>query len=311
LWTLRRPDLVHIATEGPLGWSALQVAARLKLPVCSDFRTNFHAYGRHYGVGWLYRPIMAYLKKFHNRTACTMVPTEQLRSELAGGGFQRLSVVMRGVDTQRFDPARRSEALRAAWGVSPGTPVALYVGRLAPEKNLTTLVGAFRAMQRAAPDARLVIVGDGPARRELREAVPQAIFAGTRSGDDLGAHYASADVFLFASMTETFGNVTTEAMASGLAVLAYRHAAAGQLIESGENGLLAPLGDEPAFLHHAASLARDRSLVGALGAAARRSASELGWDRIVAQVESVYLSTLRSSEASLQVAAMGPAAVAS
>jgi glycosyltransferase involved in cell wall biosynthesis len=186
--------------------------------------------------------------------------------------------------------------------------VALYVGRLAPEKNLATLVGAFRAMQRTAPDARLVIVGDGPARRELRELVPQAIFAGTRAGDELGAHYASADVFLFASMTETFGNVTTEAMASGLAVLAYRHAAAGQLIRSGDNGLLAPLGDEPAFLHHAACLARDRALAGALGAAARRTACELGWDRIVAQVESVYLATLRGSEASLQLAAMGPAA---
>jgi glycosyltransferase involved in cell wall biosynthesis len=310
LWTVRRPDLVHIATEGPLGWSALQVATRLRLPVCSDFRTNFHAYSKHYGVGWLYRPIMAYLKKFHNRTACTMVPTEQLRAELAGAGFQRLRVVMRGVDTDRFDPARRSDALREAWGAGPHTQVVMYVGRLAPEKNLGTLVDAFHAMRQSIADLRLVIVGDGPARRELGERVPDAVFAGMRSGEDLAAHYASADMFVFPSMTETFGNVTTEAMASGLPVLAYDHAAAGQLIRSGENGLLAPLADKPAFLHQAVKLATHRELALEIGAAARRSACELGWDRIVGQVESVFQSAVRGSDATLQVAAMGPAAPA-
>ena len=107
-WTLRRPDLVHIATEGPLGWSALQAARRLRLPVTSDFRTNFHAYSQHYGVGWLKTPIVAYLRKFHNLTRCTMVPTQTLRAELQAIGFRNVSVVARGVDTQRFNPVRRS-----------------------------------------------------------------------------------------------------------------------------------------------------------------------------------------------------------
>ena len=118
LWTFRRPDVVHIVTEGPLGWSALQAAAKLKLPVISDFSTNFHAYSDHYGVGWLKKPILAYLRKFHNRTL-TMVPTEPMRAELAALGFQRLRVIARGVDTPLFDPPAGSR-LRARWGAGPG-----------------------------------------------------------------------------------------------------------------------------------------------------------------------------------------------
>lgn len=133
-WTLKRPDLVHIATEGPLGWSALQAAKRLKLPVTSDFRTNFHAYSKHYGVGWLSKPIVAYLRKFHNRTQRTMVPTTVLREQLLSMGFERLDVIARGVDTELFHPLQRSEALRQQWGAGPQTTVLLCVARLAPEK---------------------------------------------------------------------------------------------------------------------------------------------------------------------------------
>lgn len=306
LWTLRRPDLVHIATEGPLGWSALHVAGRLKLPVCSEFRTNFHAYSRHYGIAWLQRPIKAYLRKFHNRTACTMVPTERLAAELGAAGFERLVVVTRGVDTQTFDPVRRSEALRRSWGLFPDGRAVLYVGRLAPEKNLGTLVTAFEAMQHLDPTLRLVVVGDGPQRRELAERLPAAIFAGRRSGEDLAAHYASADLFVFPSMTETFGNVTTEALASGLAVLAYEHAAAAQLIRSGENGLLARLGDEADFVARACELAADRDTAARLGRNGRALARGLGWDRIVAQIEGVFLAALAAGRAPGAAAAPAP-----
>jgi glycosyltransferase involved in cell wall biosynthesis len=306
LWSLQRPDLVHVATEGPLGWSALQAAARLKLPVSSDFRTNFHAYSRHYGVAWLQRPIMVYLRKFHNRTAFTMVPTEQLKIELGRAGFERLVVVTRGVDTLLFDPARRSEVLRRDWGDAPDGRAALYVGRLAPEKNLGTLAAAFRAMRQVDPSLRLVIVGDGPARRELAEALPDAVFTGRRSGADLAAHYASADLFVFPSLTETFGNVTTEAMASGLPVLAFDHAAAGQLITSGENGLLARFGDSADFVACAARLAADRAGMARIGANARRLAGSLGWERIVAQVENVFLDTLASARPAGSPSAFAP-----
>lgn len=285
LWARHRPDVVHVATEGPLGWSALQAARRLQLPVTSDFRTNFHAYSRHYGIGWLNRPITAYLRGFHNRCACTMVPTEALRRELADAGFQRLQVVPRGVDAARFSPQARSDALRATWGAGPDDLVIGCVGRLAAEKNLGTLLAAYRAVRACQPRARLVLVGDGPLRPELQAACPEALFAGLRGGADLAAHYASLDLFAFPSLTETFGNVTVEAMASGLAVLAFDHAAAGDLITSGVQGRLVPAGDAAAFSQAAIELAGDAALRRRLAAAGRETARGLGWDAVVGRFE--------------------------
>jgi glycosyltransferase involved in cell wall biosynthesis len=303
LWTQQRPDLVHLVTEGPLGWSALRAARQLKLPISSDFRTNFHAYSAHYGLGWLRPAIVAYLRRFHNRTALTMVPTEAMRRELALLGFQRLQVVARGVDTELFHPERRSEDLRRSWGAGPQTTVALYVGRLASEKNLAALVAAWRAMQQARPDSLLVLVGDGPARPELQRQCPQAVFAGQRSGIDLAAHYASADVFVFPSITETWGNVTPEAMASGLSVLAYDCASAAQLIRSGENGVLAPFDDTHAFVRMAVRLATVHDANPSMRHSARRTAAEMGWDGVVGQFEAALLNTARSA------AAAGPESV--
>ncbi len=307
LWTAQRPDVVHIVTEGPLGWSALRAATQLKLPVVSDFRTNFHAYSSHYGVGWLRAPVMAYLRMFHNRTHCSMVPTDTLRSELAATGFQGLRVVARGVDTQRFTPSHRSDLLRARWGASPNTLVALCVGRLAAEKNLGALIDAVIAMREHEPGMRLVLVGDGPERARLQKICPDAVFSGVRHGEDLAAHYASADVFLFPSMTETFGNVVPEAMASGLAVVAYDHAAAGQLVRHGHNGLLARFDDQSEFCRVARRLAADRSQVRALGLQARTSVLSLDWCRIVEAVEAEYAAAIASLSApSPAVLAEGP-----
>ena len=289
LWTMHRPDLVHIVTEGPLGWSALQAALKLKLPVSSDFRTNFHAYSRHYGIGWLKKPIAAYLRKFHNRTLLTMVPTEAMRSDLASTGFRNLRVVARGVDTRLFNPARRSEALRASWGAAPDDPVVIHVGRLAPEKNLGVLVLAFDAMRQRQPRARLVFVGDGPALGSLRSHFPGAVFAGTRTGVDLAAHYASGDLFLFPSLTETFGNVTIEAMASGLAVVAYNYAAAAAHIQHGRNGALAAYDKADDFVRLADELICDPVRIGQFRTAARIAAESLDWERVVAQLEGLFL----------------------
>ena len=287
LWTRQRPDVVHLVTEGPLGWSAQRAAQKLRIPAVSDFRTNFHAYSQHYGIGWLGKPILAYLRKFHNRTLCTMVPTEVLRSELALLGFRGLRVVARGVDTGLFNPARRSEALRASWGVGPSDPVLLHVGRLAPEKNLRDLLAAFGAVRQRAPHAKLVLVGDGPARPEVQVHCPDAVFAGMRHGEDLAAHYASGDIFLFPSLTETYGNVTVEALASGLAVVAYDYAAAAAHIRHGHNGLLAGFASAPDFIALAASAAADLPFARSLGGQARGHALAHDWERVVQQLEAV------------------------
>mgnify|MGYP003581872996 FL=1 len=296
LWTARRPDLVHIATEGPLGWSALQAARKLRLPVSSDFRTNFDAYSRHYGVGWLQKPIAAYLRKFHNQAHCTMVPTEQLRRSLDGQGFERLHVVARGIDTAMFNPAHRDASLRAQWGVGEHDRVVLSVGRLAAEKNLGLLVDAFQAMRAVDPRLKLVLVGDGPQRAELQQRCPGAWFAGSQTGQALSRHYASADVFLFPSLTETYGNVTPEALASGLAVLAFEHAAASELIRSGHNGLLAPLGDAGAFVRRAVDMAANPELCQQLAQQARASVITRDWASISTQVESLWARLARQQE---------------
>jgi glycosyltransferase involved in cell wall biosynthesis len=280
-WAATPPDIVHVATEGPLGLAALRAARRLGLPVTSGFHTNFHHYGGHYGLNRLRAAIVAYLRWFHNRTACTMVPTDELRGQLAAHAFARLVVIARGVDTDLYSPGNRSRELRASWGAGPDDPVLVYVGRLAAEKNLGLVVQTFLLMQKSEPRARCVLVGDGPERMALEKKFPQFCFAGMRRGQDLAAHYASADVFVFPSMTETFGNVVTEAMASGLVVLAFDYAAARQHIRPGVNGATVPLGDAPAFLAGAEGLLARRGSWPALRASARASALDITWDKIV------------------------------
>jgi len=289
LWTKQRPDVVQIATEGPLGWSALAAANKLRLPVASDFHTNFHSYSNHYGFGLLRRAIVAYLRKFHNKADVTLVPTEGIRRELLGYGYENVEIIGRGVDTQQFHPGRRDASLRARWGAGENETVALYVGRLAAEKNLALVFRAFDAMREANPASRLVLVGDGPERASWQVKRPDAIFCGTQVGDTLAAHYASGDVFLFPSLTETWGNVTIEAMASGLAVVAYDCAAAEDVIRHGENGLKAPPEDEAAFIAQAVSLAPETALQRRLGTAAAARAAQLSWDAIIDSFERVLL----------------------
>ena len=289
LWIDKRPDVVHLVTEGPLGWSALREARKLGIPVTSDFHTNFHSYTQHYGIGWMRRPIAAYLRHLHNRTRLTLVPDQGLRHELEAQGYQNLAIVGRGVDTGRFSPARRSRELRRRWGAADGGLVALYVGRLAAEKNLDAVVDAYDAMRASNPGTKLVWVGDGPQRELLQARNPGHIFAGMQTGAELAAHYASADVFLFPSLTETFGNVTLEAMASGLAVVAYNYAAAAEHIRHGENGLVAECGNLSLFCDQAGILAGQPDLVARLGANARQSADGLAWSRICERFEQLLL----------------------
>ena len=297
LWTMQRPDVVQIATEGPLGWSALAAANKLRLPVASDFHTNFHSYSNHYGLGLLRRAIVAYLRKFHNKSAVTLVPTAGIRRELLSHGYENIEIIGRGVDTRQFHPGRRDPALRARWGVNADETVALYVGRLAAEKNLALVFRAFDAMRETHPATRLVLVGDGPERASWQAKRPDAIFCGTQIDEALAAHYASGDVFLFSSLTETWGNVTIEAMASGLAVVAYDCAAAEEVIRHGENGLKAPPESEAAFIAEAVSLAPAVALQRRLGSAAAARAAQLSWDAIIDSFERVLLRLAQSHPA--------------
>jgi glycosyltransferase involved in cell wall biosynthesis len=281
LWARERPQIVHIVTEGPLGRSALLAARRLHIPVSSAFHTNFHSYSKHYGFGLLTPVVAAYLRRFHNQAGCTFVATHELEAQLAQVGYRGLKVIARGVDTELFTPARRSAELRRSWGARDDDIVVVYVGRLAPEKNMPVVFSAFDQVRRSVPAARLVLVGNGPQRAELERCHRHHIFAGMRHGEDLAAHYASGDLFLFPSLTETFGNVTLEAMASGLAVVAYDYAAAREHITHLRSGMLAPLDDADAFSAFAVEVAADAVLRDKLRHGARAVALGISWDKVI------------------------------
>ncbi|HEY5992988.1 MAG TPA: glycosyltransferase family 1 protein [Gallionellaceae bacterium] len=298
LWRNQRPHIVHIATEGPLGWTALAAARKLDIPVSTDFHTNFHSYTRHYGIGLLQKPMAAYLRHLHNKAACTMVPTATLQQELEASGYDNVLVVSRGVDTKLFHPEKRSSELRSSWGVSADTPVAMLVSRLAPEKNLPVVIQAFEQMRSVEPRCKLVIVGDGPARAELEKMQhPNVIFAGMRTGEDLAAHYASGDIFLYPSITETYGNVTVEAMSSGLATIAYDYAAAHKHIRHDVNGLLVPFDDTNAFIAHARALVSDTPRIHRLRTEARLTVESPTWEDVAGHLETVLVNLVRKQGA--------------
>jgi len=219
-----------------------------------------------------------------------MVPTRTLVQDLTARGYENVTLLSRGVALEQFGPEHRSEALRKQWGVQGQEPVILLVGRLAKEKNVGLVVAAFRAIKARVPDVKLVFVGDGPLRKALTEACPEAYFAGVQKGADLAAHYASADLFLFPSVTETYGNVVPEAMASGLAVVSYDCAAALELIESGDNGVLVPTGDDVSFVNASVQLAQDPQRIAQYREAAVQAVANRSWDAVCDS----FVHTLRS-----------------
>ena len=312
LWRDNRPDIVHVATEGPLGWSAVAAARKLQLPVTSSFHTNFHSYSQHYGMGLLKSPIETYLRKLHNRTQATMAPTQAMVQELRRRGFENVTLVARGVATALFQPSRRSQALRDSWGAGPDDLVVMLVGRLAKEKNVALVGTAFQAILARVPTAKLVLVGAGPMREALEVVCPQAQFAGVRKGEDLARHYASGDLFLFPSLTETFGNVVPEALASGMALVSYAHAAASELVVNDYNGVLVEPGDADAFVQAAVALATDDARRGRVRAMAASSVAHLAWESIYDGFVGVLMQVLQRSGrqfASVPLANAGQASV--
>ena len=284
-WKERRPDVVYIATESPMGGSAVKACCKLGIPCVMGFHTNFDQYLSRYRLDGIRPLAVSYLRKIHGRASLTLVPTEDVRERLRGFGFKDVEIMGRGVDTALFSPGKRCETLRKEWGAGVTSPVVMVVGRVAPEKNLELAMKAFERMRRQDPKLVAVVVGDGPTRRSLEKDHPWVIFAGMRRGEDLAKHYASADVLLFPSETETFGNVTLEGMASGLVTVSYNYAAARGHVVQGRNGLKAPLGDEEAFLRQTEmSLALERWE--SLRKRARLDAEGQSWGGIVDIFES-------------------------
>lgn len=281
-----RADVLYVATETPLGLAAIRAARDAGVPVVSGFHTNFQSYLENYALPGLEKAARAFLKSVHNRTARTLTPSEDTASALRDWGIDNVGVLGRGVDTELFQPGKRDEALRRSWGLDERGVAVLYVGRLAPEKNLPLAARAMEAMRERVPGVAGVFVGDGPRGRAFQAEHPQWVHAGARVGEDLARYYASADVFVFPSATETFGNVVLEAMASGLPVVGFDYAAPRLLVRQGVNGWLAPLGDEEAFVARCLdSLETVRKERQRLSEASRAAAMEHSWDRVIRQFE--------------------------
>ena len=302
LWTACPPDAIYVATEGPLGWSALRAARKLGVPAATGFHTRFDQYMRDYGMPFLESTALRWMRRFHNGGDATLVPTRELAEFLQSQNFKQVVRLARAVDADQFSPDRRDTALRRSWGLDESGLAVIYLGRIAPEKNLDLAVRAFRELQRNRPDARFVWVGDGPAREKLAQEHPDFIFCGIQRGAEVARHFASADLFLFPSHSETFGNTTLEAMASGIAAVAFDYGAAREHLHHGIDGMA--VDNDADFIAAATKLATDDALRQAMGERARQSMQRLHPEQVAADFDALLagLATARRRHASAAVA---------
>ncbi len=284
-----RPNLFHIATPDLLGIGALRLARRSGVPVVASYHTHFASYLDYYRLGMLEPAAWAYLRWFYGHCRQVYAPTESmmkvLRQRQVGTD---LRLWPRGVDSSRFNPDRRSLAWRRSHGVGDTELVVLFVSRLVVEKGLTILTDVLHGLSVRGIHFRAVIVGDGPERERLEAALPNAVFAGHLEGDALAEAYASSDIFLFPSDTETFGNVTLEALSSGLPAVVADATGSNALVEQNVTGYLAQAGDAAGFLECVARLLIQPETRERMSAAARRSAKAYEWSVVLAQIESYY-----------------------
>ena len=301
-WTDSRPDAVYVATEGPLGWSALRAARKLGIPAATGFHTRFDQYMRDYGMPFLQGIALRWMRRFHNGGDATLVPTRELAEFLQGQGFRKVVRLARAVDTEQFDPSRRDRLLRSSWGLGESDLAVIYLGRIAPEKNLGLAVRAFRQLQRSRPEARFVWVGDGPARSKLAQEHPDFIFCGLQRGREVARHFASADLFLFPSHSETFGNTTLEAMASGVATVAFDYGAAREHLRNGIEG--AAVDSDADFIAAAMKLADDDTLRRTLAGNAHRAMQALHPEQVATDFDALLagLADSRTAHASVAIA---------
>jgi len=296
LWLIERPEVIYVATEGPLGWYAIKEANKQGIPVVSGFHTNFHSYSKHYKLGYLERIVKRYLVKLHNKTKSTIVPTPEQKVVLEDMGVKDVVVMGRGVDTELFSPAKRSLALRNKWGIENNEKVMVYVGRIAEEKNIELTIKSYFLLKNLEPALKFVLVGDGPLKKKLQKKYPDFIFSGMQTGESLAEHYASGDIFVFTSITETFGNVILEAMASGLGIITYDYAAGRLHIHSGENGLLAKFNDPEELLQKIKPLVQNDMLLKKLRTNAHQYAMQHDWISIVERFEIILLSNIEEKQ---------------
>jgi glycosyltransferase involved in cell wall biosynthesis len=284
-----RPDVVHVATEFAMGVTGIGLATEFEVPVIASAHTDYERYSSRYRLDWLMPAGWRYLRLFYGHASRVLVPSRPYERHLHRRGVRHTAIWSRGVDRNAFTPTHRCEATRAALGIAPDELMVLCVGRLAAEKNIPILLEAWQRLGERAGGARLVLVGTGPLEAELRaNAPPGVILTGVRTGAELSATYASADLFAFPSSTETFGNVLLEAMASGLRAIAV---AAGGVLDFAEhevNALVVEPNDAAALAEGIARLLADATQRTHLAKGGIATAAARDWRTIFSGVIAEY-----------------------
>jgi glycosyltransferase involved in cell wall biosynthesis len=284
-----RPNLFHIATPDFLGLAALRAARTGNVPVVASYHTHFASYLDYYRLGMLEGATWKYLRWFYGQCRQVYVPTPSMLEVLREQNIASdLRLWPRGVESDLFNPSRRSLDWRRARGIGDHDVVVAFVSRLVTEKGLNVVVDVLRGLDEKGVAHKAVIVGDGPERASLAQSLPSAIFEGHLRGEALATAYASSDVFLFPSETETFGNVTLEAMSSGLPAVVADATGSNALVEDGVTGFLAPPRDSSAFLERVSRLVDHATLRSRMGMAARTRAEGFEWSRVLAQIGDYY-----------------------
>jgi glycosyltransferase involved in cell wall biosynthesis len=283
------PTVVHVASPDIVAHRAISWARRRDIPVVASVHTRFETYLGYYRLQWLEPIVRAILRRFYRRCDAIVAPAESTAAILRAQRMNRdISIWTRGIDRGQFNPERRSEAFRGAHGIAPGDVVIAFLGRLVLEKGLDVFADAIDAAKALGVNLRVLVIGEGPARSWFAERLPGAIFTGELTGTDLATALASADVFLNPSITESFGNVTLEAMACGLPVIAAVASGATNLVRDGDTGTLAEPGDIDAFAKAIQAYVADPALRARHGATGLAFARTMDWDAINMAVLHTY-----------------------
>jgi len=283
------PTLFHIATPDLLGRHALSLAQSTDTPVVASYHTHFSSYLKYYYLDLFESALWGYLRRFYQQCEQVYVPSTAMADILRDHGITNdLRLWERGVETDRFTPARRSSDWRRAHGIEDDEVVVTFVSRLVWEKGLDVYADVIERLEQQDVPHRSMVVGDGPAREELEARLPNTVFTGFLEGNDLAQAYASSDVFLFPSDTETFGNVTLEAMASGLPTVCAEAVGSRDLVNDGSTGRLCPPGDVEAFTEATRQLVLNAPLRNRMGTAAFQRAQDFTWEAILEKVNGYY-----------------------
>lgn len=292
-----KPDIIHTSSPDPTGHAALHWAQDFDIPVLASVHTRFETYPRYYGLGFAEPMIEGIMRRFYNRCDALVAPSESMIKELiAQDMHDDIMLWSRGVDRTVFGPEKRDLEWRRAHGIADDEVAIVFLGRLVMEKGLDVFAETIVQLRKMQVPHKVLVIGDGPARKWFQQNLPGGIFAGFQTGPDLGRALASGDIFLNPSITETFGNVTLEAMASGLPTVAAGATGASSLVNEGETGRLVPPGDTRAFAEAVAPYCTDHSLRHSHGEAGEQKSREYSWDAINQIVVDTYIRLVERRE---------------